>query len=570
MGNWIDIDFKGKENSSGDVKVKCPSCIGQRSNKKDTSLSVNPTKGVGKCHYCGEVFVKAGKEAPENINYEIPPQTWENYTEISDGMVKWFATRGISQITIDDFKIGEKMIYFPQREKKLNAVVFNYFQNGTLIHEHYRSGGKDFTQLKNSNPTLYNIDSINGNDYVIITEGQMDTMSFHEVGYESVVSVPSGANSFGILESYGASLDDKKIYLGTDKDFPGVELEKKIIEFFGQSRCYRMEYPPDCKDPNDVLIKYGKEKLQEVFSTAINVALLGDVIESNTEMNYYLEKYYEGSIRKGMELGIGAKFDHDIRFRDNAFHFIVGKTNIGKSIISFWMMLRLSQRHNVKIIMYSTENTNAFIKGTLVSYYLEENDGKVFKEDRAKWDRAVDFVENHFIFLNNTKGWGLEEILSKAEAIRESYGADFLLIDPINSVPMVKPTPSMTDYSYHVWAGARLLRFAKGVMSVIVNAHAVTNVGRSEIPPKLYDAEMGAVYVNKIDVGIVFHRDINNIDSEIKNTTDIWSVKTRDSRIFGGDITPFEDPHKLKYHVNSFELVTKGMYSDVDKDGNYV
>ena len=38
---------------SGNVKVHCPRCHQQRSNKTDRSLSVDLDKGVWNCHYCG-------------------------------------------------------------------------------------------------------------------------------------------------------------------------------------------------------------------------------------------------------------------------------------------------------------------------------------------------------------------------------------------------------------------------------------------------------------------------------------------------------------------------------------
>ena len=49
---WSEIDTKGRTN--GQIKVKCPACIDRRSNKRDTSLSVNLDTGVAKCHYCNE------------------------------------------------------------------------------------------------------------------------------------------------------------------------------------------------------------------------------------------------------------------------------------------------------------------------------------------------------------------------------------------------------------------------------------------------------------------------------------------------------------------------------------
>ena len=53
--DWQDITAK---RGKGIEKVKCPSCIDQRSNKADKSLSVNHDLGLAKCHYCEAVSVR--------------------------------------------------------------------------------------------------------------------------------------------------------------------------------------------------------------------------------------------------------------------------------------------------------------------------------------------------------------------------------------------------------------------------------------------------------------------------------------------------------------------------------
>lgn len=569
MGNWKDVDFKGK--TSGQIKVKCPTCIGNRSNKNDTSLSVNLGLGVGKCHYCGDVFIEEGeKEQDEHkvVNYKIPKQDWMNYTNLSDNTVKWFNQRGLSQITIDDFKIGEKVVFFPgskRKDKNMNAIVFNYFQDKTLVHEHYRSGDKDFAQLADGRKTLYNIDSIKNQPYAIITEGQVDCMSWHEVGLDSVVSVPSGVNSFGVVEQMMSVFDGMKIYLGTDKDLVGIEMEKRIVKLFGKSRCYRMEYPEDCKDPNDVLVKHGKQAMLDVFESAKNVALIGDVIDSSENMDYYLEQYYGGNIRKGVPLGLGVKFDNEFVLRNNAYHIIIAKTNIGKSVIGYWMLYKYTINTGDKVIMFSSENTSAIIKHTLIGYYLNDNPTFVYQRNKPLWDEASAYVDKHFIFMNTQTEAGLKEILDIAEAIHEDTGASMIFIDPINSVPMIKHVEGMTDYGYHSWAAAYMMRFSHRVMSILMGAHTITGAGRNELPPKLYDIEFGGVYVNKADASFIFHRNKGAADETERNTTKIWVAKLRDKQIYGGNTTPDDDPNLLRFTGFDFvPILNNNINGEVD------
>lgn len=59
-----------------------------------------------------------------------------------------------------------------------------------------------------------------------------------------------------------------RIYLATDSDAPGIRLREELARRLGKSRCWIVRYPNDCKDANEVLIKYGKDKLKECIENA--------------------------------------------------------------------------------------------------------------------------------------------------------------------------------------------------------------------------------------------------------------------------------------------------------------
>ena len=87
MITWSEIDIKGR--TGGQIKVKCPACIDRRTNKRDTSLSVNLDTGVAKCHYCNEKYFREFRAIDKmNKNYELPVQNWKNYTTLSENLVR--------------------------------------------------------------------------------------------------------------------------------------------------------------------------------------------------------------------------------------------------------------------------------------------------------------------------------------------------------------------------------------------------------------------------------------------------------------------------------------------------
>ena len=70
----------------------------------------------------------------------------------------------------------------PQTGKKENTIHFNYMMGDQLINIKYRDARKNFKLYKGAEKVFYNINNIVGYNTCIIVEGEMDVLSFHEVG----------------------------------------------------------------------------------------------------------------------------------------------------------------------------------------------------------------------------------------------------------------------------------------------------------------------------------------------------------------------------------------------------
>ena len=84
--------------------------------------------------------------------------------------------------------------FMPQLNKEVETIQFNYFRNSELVNVKYRGAKKSFKLHKGSELIFYNIDSVKDRKEVIICEGEIDALTFKQCGYDSVVSVPNGAN----------------------------------------------------------------------------------------------------------------------------------------------------------------------------------------------------------------------------------------------------------------------------------------------------------------------------------------------------------------------------------------
>jgi len=187
---------------SGEQRTLCPNCSGERRKSRDKCLAVNTEKGTWICHHCGYSGGLGGKK------YDIPE--YKHAKLKAPNVFTWFSKRGISKDTVEFFKVGYDG----------KNIMFPYFRNGIVINIKHRDKQKNMFQSKNAEKSFYNLHNIDHEKPVIITEGEIDTMVFHEVGETNAISVPDGApavnaknynTKFSFLNSANASL----LYLET-------------------------------------------------------------------------------------------------------------------------------------------------------------------------------------------------------------------------------------------------------------------------------------------------------------------------------------------------------------------
>ena len=188
----------------------------------------------------------------------------------------------------------------------MNTIQFNYFKSGELVNIKFRAGDKKFKLVSGAELIFYNLDSVVGKNNVIVTEGEADTLSYLEVGFESVVSVPNGGKNIGdylddYLEEYFS--DKETIYIASDTDSVGVGLRDELIKRFGAERCKIVTYGEGCKDANEHSIKYGQESLRNTIKTAYEPKLEGVFKLEDFQDN--LDKLYSDGLQAGVRIVTG-------------------------------------------------------------------------------------------------------------------------------------------------------------------------------------------------------------------------------------------------------------------------
>lgn len=525
---------------SGKVKTFCPQCHKDRHDKRDKSLSVDLDKGVWNCHYCG---FSGHLEYDEHEKQKwMEQQPWYQRTKIrqkpvykkpqprshapmSAKALAWFKSRGISEETVLALKITEGLEWMPQKQGQANTVQFNYYHNGELVNTKFRTGDKCFKLCSGAELLPYNIDAIKGQKECIITEGEMDCLSFYECGRHDVVSVPNGANSnLDYLDDYIEEYfeDKETIYIASDTDTKGVLLRDEMLRRFGAERCRVLEYGEGCKDANEHLMKFGRESLLQCIASAPEIKMEGVFTVQDFEQS--LDALFEKGWQKGVTIGHD-NFDRLCSFETKRLCIVTGIPGSGKSEFIDEIAERLNMRYGWRFAYFSPENAPLAYHA---SKLIEKFTGKRFNRQSlsyGEYKQVKEHIEQDFFFIAPTDNYRVDTILEKAKYLVRRRGIKALVIDPYNRLESEQGGRSETQYISELLD--KLTNFAqRNDILIILMAHPTKQPKNKDgviEAPTLYDISGSANFFNKADFGIVVHR--NRLDNTVE--VHIQKVKFR-------------------------------------------
>ena len=447
----------------------------------------------------------------EKKEYTPPPpivKPDEPKTDLPQSVVEWFESRGITEHTLISEKIGyrDRWIQFP------------FYKNGEVVNIKSRTADKKFRQEKNAEKCFYRFDHMKGMETIIITEGEMDALSLVECGYNNVVSIPDGAISpnsraSDVKFSYLADaendiLNAKTIVLAMDEDASGKAMRDELSRRIGREKCFRVSYPTDCKDMNDVLMNYGDERVIDIITEAHPYPIEG-VVTIDDVMDDAIDLLNKPD-HKGLSTGWVA-LDECYRVSPSELTMITGIPNMGKSEWMDALMINMIQDHGWKFGIFSAENfpvKHHLLK--LVGKFV----GKPFWGDnRMDEDTARNTMEilNDYVKFIGTQedSVSVESILEQARILTFRYGLNGLIIDPWNTIEhKFRDSENETNYVSRILAS--LNTFAKMYeIHIWVVAHPrkmENDANRKLVVPSAYDISGSANFFNKSDNIITIHR----------------------------------------------------------------
>ena len=290
-------------------------------------------------------------------------------------------------------------------------------------------------------------------------------------------------------------------------------------------------------------------------------------VTSKDEIFTYCKKIYKDGYKKGLPTGIESLNNH-YTFRKCELDIFTGFANIGKTTAQLFFMILSSIKYDWKWLLYCPENEPV---GDLMIDIAEMICGKTADKDfnnrmtSDEFMRALQWSYDHFHILSFDETPTITDVLKSFEDYMEVVEIDGCSIDPLNDL---KAPSNINKYDYYYDSLSDIRRFIKKhnvKFNLIVHPSTQATRKRNEDgtrpAPTMSDVEYGAMFGNRADNFIVFHR---NPHSDNWNVTEIHIQKIKFQKLVGVP-TPEHKPICLYYSYKKrrFEFMnSKGQLQD--------
>ena len=427
------------------IFTKCPYC------GKEKKFSINKDTGQFQCFRAscgvkGNIYKLAedfnldlGRDANEYFgvgprrHYRIFKKQ-EEPIKPKSAAIKYLESRGIHseiaekyQITTD--KKGNLIFPFFDQDEQLQFIKYR--------NPHPKEGQNKEWCEKDCKPILFGMSQCNlDNDMLIVTEGQIDSLSVAQAGYENAVSVPTGARGFSWVPFCWDWMSNfKKIIVFGDHEHDEITLFSEISSRWG-NRVWHVQAEDylDCKDANEILQKYGSNQIKKCIENAVQLPIRDAIELSSVE---YINPYEIPKVATGInsvdELLCGG-------LPLGQMILLTGKAGDGKSTFASQLLVSAIDQ-GYKVFAYSGELPNYVFKSWID---LQAAGDKNIDTNQGKWGLYSTVKPD---VLNQINGWykgrawlydnriqSFEEeqpegLIKLLENVIQQYGVNVILLD---------------------------------------------------------------------------------------------------------------------------------------------
>lgn len=263
-----------------------------------------------------------------------------------------------------------------------------------------------------------------------------------------------------------------------------------------------------------------------------------------------------GNYKEGLKTGI-EELDKHFRFK-RQFSVILGHSNVGKTQTMLYLMFLYYLKHQIKWLIFSSENQPYQIYKKLVEFDTGLPINKIPENELRS--RIVKLAQ-YFQVIDPNQLYTYKTLLSEAKKIKEKFDYDGMLIDPYNSLVTDVAAAKLGKHEYDYVATTEMLHFCnENECAIWLNTHANTEALRKThaasheyaghpIPPMASDVEGGGKFVNRVtDFFMVIHRYTQHSTDWMYSDIHLRKIKDIDS---GGFPTSLDTPIRLRSVKNN-------------------
>ena len=137
-----------------------------------------------------------------------------------------------------------------------------------------------------------------------------------------------------------------------------------------------------------------------------------------------------GRVKEGLKIGL-PEIDEFVRFKQGNFNLLIGHANVGKTTVTLYLFILWAIKHNLRFLVWSSENTPQSIQRKIVEFKM----GKpITKAEDLEIKDALTWSDEHFKIIDVEELYTYRELLDEAKSIKDAWDYHGLLVDPYNSL----------------------------------------------------------------------------------------------------------------------------------------
>lgn len=496
----------------------CPKCKGGHDGDRDT-FSINLETGAFKCFRASCDYHGHFVELARDFDYKLESEPIKVFKPMpqpkrvilpNQKAIDYMASRGIGREVVERYEITT-------RKDNDSILAFPFFDDqGVLQFAKYRNmaykkgdkGSKEWCE-KDTMPILFGMKQCEDFTRLVITEGQLDSLSLAEAGIKNAVSVPTGALGFTWLAHCWdwVSKFEEVVIFGDCENGKITLVDTLKARLTNPIKVVRVQDYLGEKDANAILTKFGPEALVIAVRNAEppkieNVKDLSTVRSVNIND---LDKIPTGISEVDRTIG-GLIMGQVV--------LLTGKAGEGKS--TFMSQLVCSALDNGEsIFAYSGELADFHFKRWIDfqlagAESIEESENmygdKVYSIPEATVKQIGDWYKGRaFIYDNDYIPEGkqeLESLLDTVEKVIKQYGCRLICIDNLMTAMDAAGDKDKLYLAQGAFVG-RLKKLAQKYQVVFI---LVAHPRKSKDGFSNDDVSGSSDITNKVDVVLAYQR----------------------------------------------------------------